>query len=435
MNGYENLLTNLVATTGVLASEDILSDQGAVVAKSGTKINKKLWERVVSFKLIKPLEQSICLEDQLVAKSLYADIITLCKKEKQFRLLQEVCGDIKVLQKCCLKANQFPLLMQKLTVMKMQQVEVYQQSLITAHIMYLIALEQNRADTEVFEFFLAGLFHDLGMLHVDLCNLDRRRDLNPEEVRQLFSHSLVSFEILSRVKGISESVALAARDHNEMIDGSGFPKGKMRGSLSTLAQILSFVVEIVEIYFVSAAAGVVKTPWVLPVISVLQQTYAREGVNAFYSMVRKLPPPEVALPSHDQIIDNVQYICALESYLSEVVASIERANEAVGLDHADRLVHAVQNRGISIMLGAYSVGVGDLEQLWGGLATEPESVTLETYLELQDAIAVAEEITRQVAKFRKKLVGYTSANPNSEATSPFLQIMNDFSTLARPVRP
>lgn len=76
---------------------------------------------------------------------------------------------------------------------------------------------------------LAGLLHDIGMVFVPGEALKAPRLLTDEERAEVQSHTRIGYALISGTGGWSEEVALAARDHHERWDGSGYPSG-MRGA-------------------------------------------------------------------------------------------------------------------------------------------------------------------------------------------------------------
>ncbi len=70
----------------------------------------------------------------------------------------------------------------------------------------------------------ACLLHEIGMLKLPPELLRSSKTLSPEERKALAAHTVLGYRIL---KGFSapENVALAALEHHERIDGSGYPRG------------------------------------------------------------------------------------------------------------------------------------------------------------------------------------------------------------------
>lgn len=85
---------------------------------------------------------------------------------------------------------------------------------------------------------LAGLLHDVGKVFVPEYVLRTTRDLTDGEYLRIRKHPAVGFKMLEPCEFGSE-VLLAARDHHERLDGSGYPRGKTGDSLSDIAKLIA----------------------------------------------------------------------------------------------------------------------------------------------------------------------------------------------------
>jgi HD-GYP domain-containing protein (c-di-GMP phosphodiesterase class II) len=72
----------------------------------------------------------------------------------------------------------------------------------------------------------AGLFHDIGKLHIRRALLNARHDLSEAEWRILRAHAARGEQMLS-AQG-ANGLAAMVRSHHERLDGSGYPDG-LRG--------------------------------------------------------------------------------------------------------------------------------------------------------------------------------------------------------------
>jgi HD-GYP domain-containing protein (c-di-GMP phosphodiesterase class II) len=86
---------------------------------------------------------------------------------------------------------------------------------------------------------LMALLHDVGKTEVPVDILTAPRRLTDDEFEMMKSHPLVGAQIIETRNQLSESIAQAARDHHEKLDGSGYPHGTRK--ISTAGQILGIV--------------------------------------------------------------------------------------------------------------------------------------------------------------------------------------------------
>ncbi|HVP19178.1 MAG TPA: HD-GYP domain-containing protein, partial [Spirochaetia bacterium] len=84
----------------------------------------------------------------------------------------------------------------------------------------------------------ACLVHEIGMFKLPVELRRSAQPLNDEQRKLLSTHTLVGYRIL---KGISapENVALAALEHHERFDGSGYPRGLSGDKITEYAKIIA----------------------------------------------------------------------------------------------------------------------------------------------------------------------------------------------------
>ncbi len=86
----------------------------------------------------------------------------------------------------------------------------------------------------------ACLLHEIGMLKLPPDLRRTSKSLSPEERKAMSAHTLLGYRIL---KGFSapENVALAALEHHERIDGSGYPRALSAPKITDYALIIGVV--------------------------------------------------------------------------------------------------------------------------------------------------------------------------------------------------
>lgn len=426
---YESFLSDLAATTGILAAEDILNDQGAVVAKSGTKFNSNSLAKICSFKLLKPLEHSISLETQLTPKGLYEDLKIAVAKDRCLVSLHKKYGNIKHIQKACLLLGNFPLVMQKLTVMKLELPEVYECGLVAAEFLSLLKTYQACDEKVIVEAFVAGLVHDIGLLHIEKTVAEVNRSFNAEEVRKLHSHPLVGFQILSATRGFPKTIAIAVRDHHEVADGSGYPKAKMRGNLDAFTLDLIFAVEIIEIYLATLRPTGVKFSQLLSTVRTLQHRHSSDIITAAYGILKDIDVQSAELPCAAVTSSVKEYLLKLIEYTNAICDCVQEALDAIGFDHEERKIHGIQNLGLSVVLASHSAGLTN--ELVTACSYESEHYAQEC-IEIRDLLLAIEEILRQANYFRKKCIHFARSHPSNPLAKAISSGVQGFKLNARP---
>lgn len=85
----------------------------------------------------------------------------------------------------------------------------------------------------------AALLHDIGMVRVSPEILGKKGALSPEERRQIQTHPVHSYKIISRELGFAEDIGLAALQHQERWDGQGYPRRIAKQSIQVEARIIA----------------------------------------------------------------------------------------------------------------------------------------------------------------------------------------------------
>jgi hypothetical protein len=83
--------------------------------------------------------------------------------------------------------------------------------------------ESGGAKLDVREAAVAGLLHDLGMLHIAPGLLDSEERLSGDELRPVYVHPLTSSMLVDRFPEYSKDIVRAIVEHHERLDGSGYP--------------------------------------------------------------------------------------------------------------------------------------------------------------------------------------------------------------------
>jgi len=97
------------------------------------------------------------------------------------------------------------------------------------------------SDDTVFDAGMGGFFHDLGKAQMPAKLLTASRRLTSAEFATMRSHPKLGHDYLTTVPELSETVRLAALEHHERIDGTGYPDAKHGEDISMLGKIVSIV--------------------------------------------------------------------------------------------------------------------------------------------------------------------------------------------------
>lgn len=247
-NPYADHLAELNKSNPVLAAEDIYNERGAIIVPKGTQIDEEVSNKIAFFSLRSPLELSINLKYPIPPKQVYSDI-----QQAQIALLDEL-DDLyesykKELIRQCGNYSLFPLLSQKLTVLKDRLPEVYQYTQSITGIALSIAMNLGLDEKTLDVVFITAQMHDSGLLNMpveSLANIDTMDDaVKNSFIRQQLK---LGAEFMNSVPNLSKRVNRAILDHKERLDGSGWPDGSASTSLSIESQIVGVAALLNEAY-------------------------------------------------------------------------------------------------------------------------------------------------------------------------------------------
>jgi putative nucleotidyltransferase with HDIG domain len=86
---------------------------------------------------------------------------------------------------------------------------------------------------------LAALLHDVGNVRIPLEMLNKEDAFREDEFEFFKQHTIYGYEMLKDTVGISNRVALAALQHHEREDGSGYPLGLVKDQVEPFSKIVA----------------------------------------------------------------------------------------------------------------------------------------------------------------------------------------------------
>ncbi|NBD25040.1 HD-GYP domain-containing protein [Paenibacillus glycinis] len=102
---------------------------------------------------------------------------------------------------------------------------LYHKSVMSALSCYMMAQWNGLPKKDWMQSALAGLLHDIGNAKIDRGILNKPTKLTPEEAEDMKRHTVLGYQLLKNVAAVNEGVKLAALQHHERFDGSGYPLG------------------------------------------------------------------------------------------------------------------------------------------------------------------------------------------------------------------
>ncbi len=418
MSEYAGHLANMQDKAKIVATEDILSDNGVLLAKSGIEFNKQTCEKILKFKLLKPLEDSIAIENQLNAKSIYNSIMQTVTKDPWLRVINDTLGNKVALQRCCLRVEKFPILEQKLTVLNIELPDIFEQAILSAYLCYICAITDNLAQEDIEHYFLAGITHDIGFLHINHATLKKQGDLTADEWRNIQSHPVIGYEMLKGMNQFPKVAARAVLEHHENLDGSGYPKNKTTAELDRLGQLVNLLDNVIAIYNKKLKTKGRSLRCVIPVLQINAHSYFPDVVSVIIRMLKKAPESTIKSSGISEVYDMVTHAKKSQAYVKKTMDIIVKTNQSLGYEHNNKDISAIQNIGNNINAIVNSAGLSDTsytDSLTELITTGQENV----HNEVEDVKVMLEEIIYQFQTYQKYVNSFTSKNPE-HSLSPAL---------------
>lgn len=116
--------------------------------------------------------------------------------------------------------------------------EIFARGINTCVLSIALASQFDLANDELLSIGFAALFCDLGMLWVPKEIRDKSTDLNSREKEIVASHCRISLDFVRKNFNLPMSAYQAILDHHERWDGSGYPEGRKKESISKYARII-----------------------------------------------------------------------------------------------------------------------------------------------------------------------------------------------------
>ncbi len=294
-DAYTQHLAEVNEKKEVLASEDIVNANGALVVAKGTPIKREIADKILKHKLLQPLENTVNIEDAINGVSLYKKIIAFINSHADTKKIHESLALDKLLKALCQQYQDYSVLTQKVTVLSLRLPEEFEKGMFCAWLSMALArqLKFNTDQTE--GAFIGGLAHDIGMLHIAPEILEKKGEFTAEEWRAVQSHVVTGQLILSKITGLPKSVSIAVLEHHERCDGTGYPSGKFAKDLSHVGQVVALTDALYPIRFKKFKAEGRSLLETVPIMQLNNSVHFYDTYCALALVVRSsgLPPINV----------------------------------------------------------------------------------------------------------------------------------------------
>lgn len=235
---YANHLARANDSREILATTDIVNDRGVLLLRAGKRVSREAAAQLVRHKLLRPLEEQIGVDGALTDQGLLAALHAALKDYPDLCDLYASAGRDEQLAVYARACRNYPLILQKLTILSDVLPDVFHKSLICSWLAAQIALEMGLPAGECEAAFLAGLTRDLGMLHIDPAKVCGSDWVDAAGWRTIQAHTVAGSFILDGIPNPNRLAVRAVLEHHERCDGSGYPRGLVGASIHPVSLVV-----------------------------------------------------------------------------------------------------------------------------------------------------------------------------------------------------
>lgn len=236
---YATTVARMAYLKEVFAAEEVFGADGLALLGRGDVVAGSVGERLLKNKLLKSIDESLMVADGVTPASLADAFLRLCDAEAYLHHLFRRRDDRLATREALATLELSAPMAFKLTVAREQRPDLFKHLLIVAALCHYLALRLRLARKETDELLLAALLHDLGELHTDPALLAQGRRVGTEEMRYVYAHPITGYLIAKAVAKPHPEVANAVLQHQERLDGSGYPYGLRADAVGRMARVVS----------------------------------------------------------------------------------------------------------------------------------------------------------------------------------------------------
>ncbi|WP_048601640.1 HD-GYP domain-containing protein [Rubeoparvulum massiliense] len=179
-----------------------------------------------------------------------------------------------------------PSLMMSIETVRNVDLYTYHHSTAVAILAPMLAKWSGLPENEQMQIALAGMLLDIGKSKIDSTILQKPGALTQAEYEEMKQHTVLGYQILKDTPGLSSGVALAALQHHEREDGTGYPLGLTGDKIHPYGKIIA----ICDIYHAMVSNRVYRkgsSPF-LVFDQLLNDAFGRLDPNLVHIFVRNM---------------------------------------------------------------------------------------------------------------------------------------------------
>lgn len=394
---YIKSVVGLAERRQIVTHSPIHAANGMKLLDAGVHITAALRDKLLRHNVIPAIDECLSIEGAITPQTLAADIEALLAEDAFGGLIQtpeerrHIIGAFRQI-----KLN--PVLAFKLTVAREQFPQIFMHGLEFALCASIITLfADGNAPSRLIDAAAAGLFHDIGLLHIDPALLGAEHQLSDEDRHHIYTHPVLAHLILSKFPEWHPSVSNAVLEHHERNDASGYPRGLGGNAISPLGQLLAVAEIMATLLSEKRSMPLVKNAQV--VLRLNQGKLNRRYADSMMSLIlrKKADKPPEDAPSADYA-ETLAGLVALSECIQHWQAIASNFDPLPVVSTISRRIEMLERNLAGVGIDLRNWGMIDAELTEAGEALSELSVAArEGRWQLR---AIAQEVERRWAQWR-----------------------------------
>ena len=426
---YAEHLSEVNEVKNVIATEDICNEQGAILIKAGTAISHETTKRIINFKLTKPIEASIAIDNDIDGTALYKNINKIISDNEALLEIHKKIELDTTLKKLCSYYEKLPTLRQKMTVLSIQMQRNYTQSLLSAWVALLITKQLEMTILEIEPIFIASLTHDIGMLHIDKTVLNKKETLTADEWRQIKAHPIIGQNIINAIPSLPETVGIAILEHHERNDGTGYPAGKFSRELSAAGSIVALADSSVAVLERLRKNGR-NLRDLIPILQINQKAHDYQVYEALLLSLKRSDLNQQGIIRNKDMPEYINKQLSSISLLSSWIDVIDRSLNPIGFTHKNRKIHAMQSVFINVAITI--TGSGILNESYSQFLEQAKTEkSVSEFREIEDVSLMLNEVHFHLDRLVTMMREYVDleANVTGDISTAFAKAIDEITAI------
>ena len=350
---YVKHVEGLALTHEVVACEDVFDARGIKLVAKGARVDQRLHERLLRFKLSQPLEVSLSVSDGLTADKLAAEVETLLEKIpllatllKPARVRREVMSTIRGI-----KMGRISTMMASMA--STSKDGTHNHMALAVVISLGLGSQFGMDSAQLQNLAIAALLHDVGELYINPEFRQRGRSLTPEEWKHIVAHPRIGQMVIEGTMSLSTSISTAIGEHHERPNGFGYPKLLGAKDISPMGNILLVTEALCGVF--SKDSHVRERACLA--IKVVPGEYPKEIVSLFSTVSKQDGNLESGLQSATCADDVVIRAKRIDSIFSDALMQIEQQAKLAG--GAAKLQDRILDRVLMLRRTMHATGISE----------------------------------------------------------------------------